>query len=170
MKRVSILYTVGLLLLFCFPPCAPHAEALVLTLELDSSGNPRLSWESSSDKIYAIYYTDDLSSGWTLVPGNGAITGTGAVLQWVDDGSDISSSPVSRVAKRFYQVLEDGNLFYHLSQEHALNSQNVFDSFPQSRHVHLHECMEKGGSAPTELHTLWIRYGIPGYIGGPTFW
>lgn len=77
-----------------------------VVIDKDASGDPRITWESSGSKSYAIYYTDDLLAGWTVVPGKGNIPGTGSTMQWVDDGSDITSPPVSDVGKRFYKVEE----------------------------------------------------------------
>jgi hypothetical protein len=54
-----------------------------------------VSWVSNVGETYAVYYTGDITSGWTL--GQAGIAGTGSEIQWIDSGAAAQS-------KRFYKV------------------------------------------------------------------
>ncbi|NQT84939.1 hypothetical protein HQ563_18135 [bacterium] len=62
----------------------------------------RITWQSIADVTYTIYYTDalNLSTIWNdLSP----VTGTGGLMEWLDDGSETGTHP-SDLLKRFYRL------------------------------------------------------------------
>ncbi len=64
----------------------------------------RLTWDSIAGATYTIYYADalSLSTVWNaLLP----FTGTGGLMEWLDDGSLTGTSPTaSGVLRRFYRL------------------------------------------------------------------
>ena len=55
----------------------------------------RIEFETSANRRYFIYYTDDglLVPSWTLATSNG-LAGTGDVKVWIDDGSETNRIPL----------------------------------------------------------------------------
>jgi concanavalin A-like lectin/glucanase superfamily protein/glycosyl hydrolase family 10 len=66
------------------------------TLSIDENDSVTIAWKGLRDKIYSLYYTDDLSSGWLPVPGQSDILSTASIMQWVDTDTT--------AVKRFYCI------------------------------------------------------------------
>ena len=67
-----------------------------------------LTWDALDAINYQIQYCNTLSSNtWTLVPGSGGIPGVvPSPMMWIDDGSVITTPPVSNQNQRFYRLVE----------------------------------------------------------------
>jgi len=64
----------------------------------------RITWHSIAGAKYTVYYTDALSLS-TLWNTLSTLTGTGGLMEWLDDGSETGSPPTaSGVLKRFYRL------------------------------------------------------------------
>jgi len=62
----------------------------------------RIAWHSIGGASYTVYFTEDLMSVWTALS---SFTGTGSLMEWLDDGSETGSSPTASGAlKRFYRL------------------------------------------------------------------
>jgi hypothetical protein len=62
----------------------------------------RITWHTIADANYTVYFTDDLMDVWTAVP---SFTGTGNLMEWLDDGTETRTSPTAIGAlKRFYRL------------------------------------------------------------------
>jgi hypothetical protein len=75
-------------------------------LDSDDEG-VRITWQSSDERSYTLYYTDALSSftGWNPLS---TFTGTGSLMEWLDDGSETGTPPTAAsVLKRFYRLREE---------------------------------------------------------------
>jgi len=79
----------------------PVASPINFGEALDGQGNVTLQFTTIMDRIYRIYYTSDLTSGWTQAGGD--IPGTGSTVTWKDDGSETGTAP-GVTQRRFYKV------------------------------------------------------------------
>lgn len=62
----------------------------------------RLTWQSIAGASYTVYFTDSLTAAWNALS---TFTGTGSLMEWLDDGSETGTSPTaSGVLKRFYRL------------------------------------------------------------------
>ncbi len=62
----------------------------------------RITWQSSADASYTIEFTDSLLAAWTELS---TLTGTGGLMEWLDDGSETGSPPtLGSVLRRFYRL------------------------------------------------------------------
>jgi hypothetical protein len=62
----------------------------------------RMTWHSIADASYTIYFTDNLTAAWNALS---TLTGTGGLMEWLDDGTETATSPTaSGVLKRFYRL------------------------------------------------------------------
>ena len=63
----------------------------------------RITWQSVADATYTIYYADTLSlpTVWNFLS---ETFGTGALMQWLDDGMETGTHP-SGIVRRFYRIL-----------------------------------------------------------------
>jgi len=64
----------------------------------------RITWQSIADASYTVYYADalSLSTVWNALS---TLTGTGGLMEWLDDGSETRSSPTGAdVLRRFYRL------------------------------------------------------------------
>ena len=62
----------------------------------------RVAWQSVAGASYTVYFTDDLMDAWTALS---AFTGTGSLMEWLDDGSETGSPPTAAgIFKRFYRL------------------------------------------------------------------
>ncbi|TAL06076.1 MAG: HYR domain-containing protein [Verrucomicrobia bacterium] len=61
-----------------------------------------LEFNSVSNATYYVQYSTDLKNWKTVQP---AITGTGSILQWIDNGQPKTDSAPSATAMRFYQLI-----------------------------------------------------------------
>jgi hypothetical protein len=62
----------------------------------------RVAWHSIAGASYTVYFTDDLMDVWTALS---SFTGTGSLLEWLDDGSETGTPPTAAsVLKRFYRL------------------------------------------------------------------
>ncbi len=62
----------------------------------------RITWQSIADASYTIEFTDSLLAAWTELS---TLTGTGGLMEWLDDGSETGSSPtLGSVLERFYRL------------------------------------------------------------------
>jgi len=63
----------------------------------------RITWHSIAEATYTIEFTDKLTAGWTAIAT--PLTGTGGLMEWLDDGTETGTSPTaSGVLKRFYRL------------------------------------------------------------------
>jgi hypothetical protein len=62
----------------------------------------RITWHSIADASYTIEFTDSLLAAWTELS---TFTGTGGLMEWLDDGTETGSSPTAgSILKRFYRL------------------------------------------------------------------
>ena len=62
----------------------------------------RITWQSIAGASYTVYFTDSLTAAWNALS---TFTGTGSLMEWLDDGSETGTSPTaSGVLKRFYRL------------------------------------------------------------------
>jgi hypothetical protein len=62
----------------------------------------RITWFSIADATYTIHFTDSLVAAWTELS---TLTGSGGIMQWLDDGSETGTSPTaSGILSRFYRL------------------------------------------------------------------
>ncbi len=62
----------------------------------------RITWHSIADASYTVEFTDSLLAAWTELS---TLTGTGGLMDWLDDGSETVTPPTaSGVLKRFYRL------------------------------------------------------------------
>ncbi len=63
----------------------------------------RITWQSFAGASYTVYFTDSLTAAWTAVAT--PFTGTGGLMEWLDDGTETGSHPgLASVLKRFYRL------------------------------------------------------------------
>ncbi|NQT84950.1 hypothetical protein HQ563_18190, partial [bacterium] len=63
----------------------------------------RITWHSIAEATYTIEFTDKRTAGWTAIAT--PLTGTGGLMEWLDDGTETGTSPTaSGVLKRFYRL------------------------------------------------------------------
>jgi hypothetical protein len=82
----------------------PEGTALSATFQI-INGNGVMEFSTLAGQIYYVQYAEDAggTGGWkTALP---AITGTGGVVQWIDNGPPKTESAPSEVPSRFYRVL-----------------------------------------------------------------
>jgi hypothetical protein len=61
-----------------------------------------VAWQSMAGASYTICFTNDLMDVWTALS---SFTGTGSLIEWLDDGSETSTPPIAAgVLKRFYRL------------------------------------------------------------------
>ena len=61
-----------------------------------------VAWQSIAGASYTLYFTDDLMTAWTALS---TFTGTGSLMEWLDDGSETGTAPTAAsVLKRFYRL------------------------------------------------------------------
>jgi len=62
----------------------------------------RITWHSIADATYTIYFTDSLTAAWNALS---TFTGTGGLMEWLDDGTETGTPPTTgSVLKRFYRL------------------------------------------------------------------
>jgi len=62
----------------------------------------RITWHSIADATYTIYFTDSLTAAWNALS---TLTGTGGLMEWLDDGTETGTPPTAgSVLKRFYRL------------------------------------------------------------------
>ena len=62
----------------------------------------RITWHSIADASYTIEFTDSLRAAWTELS---TLTGTGGLMEWLDDGTETGTPPsASGVLSRFYRL------------------------------------------------------------------
>jgi alpha-tubulin suppressor-like RCC1 family protein len=65
-------------------------------------GSFRLRFDTSLNRSYQIQYSDDVQEWRTVFP---ALTGSGGVMEWIDDGPPKSWKHPAAVGQRFYRVI-----------------------------------------------------------------
>ena len=61
-----------------------------------------VAWQSIAGASYTLYFTDDLVTAWTALS---TFTGTGSLMEWLDDGSETGAPPTAAsILKRFYRL------------------------------------------------------------------
>ena len=61
-----------------------------------------VAWQSVAGASYTLYFTDDLMTAWTALS---TFTGTGSLMEWLDDGSETGTPPTAAgILKRFYRL------------------------------------------------------------------
>jgi len=78
----------------------PQAHDVYLPGVAKIAAGFKVTFETIPDRFYKIYYSNDLA---TWDPASTDLTGTGEPVQWTDDGSTTTPSPVG-LAKRFYKI------------------------------------------------------------------
>ena len=71
-------------------PNNPNKFFCIKSLKHDAGQRPVLSWDSIAGRVYSIYYSSNLLSGWTGVPGYTNIPGSGLSIDYTN--SDSASS------------------------------------------------------------------------------
>jgi hypothetical protein len=62
----------------------------------------RITWHSIAGASYTIQFTDDLMAAWNALS---TFTGTGSLMEWLDDGSETGTPPTAAgILKRFYRL------------------------------------------------------------------
>jgi hypothetical protein len=62
----------------------------------------RITWQSIADASYTIEFTDSLLAAWTELS---TLTGTGGLMEWLDDGAETGTPPTAgSILKRFYRL------------------------------------------------------------------
>jgi hypothetical protein len=62
----------------------------------------RITWNSIADASYTIEFTDSLRTAWTELS---IFTGTGGLMEWLDDGTETGTPPTAAgILKRFYRL------------------------------------------------------------------
>ena len=62
----------------------------------------RITWHSIADASYTIQFADSLRAAWTELS---TLTGTGGLMEWLDDGTETGSPPTAAgILKRFYRL------------------------------------------------------------------
>ena len=84
------------------PTVAAHGT-ITVQVTRNASGQPVLNFPSLPDRFYRVYYSAGLGTNATWTQAGSALVGTGAKLQWTDDGSQTGGAPGSS-RQRFYQV------------------------------------------------------------------
>jgi hypothetical protein len=61
-----------------------------------------VAWQSIAGVSYTVYFTDDLMDVWLALS---SFTGTGSLMEWLDDGGETGSNPNdTRIGKRYYRI------------------------------------------------------------------
>lgn len=61
-----------------------------------------IAWQSIAGASYTVYFTEDLMDAWTALS---SFTGTGSLMEWLDDGGETGSNPNdTRIRKRYYRI------------------------------------------------------------------
>jgi hypothetical protein len=61
-----------------------------------------VAWQSIAGASYTIYFTDDLMTAWTALS---TFTGTGTLMEWLDDGGETGTPPTAAgILRRFYRL------------------------------------------------------------------
>jgi Glycosyl hydrolase-like 10 len=81
-----------------------YTERNVITI--DDTGCATISWEAFTGKTYTLQYRDSLGAPWDIVPNWNSVSGVEGVMQWCDDGTDITAPHISTTGMRFYRVSE----------------------------------------------------------------
>jgi hypothetical protein len=59
-------------------------------------------WHSIADARYTIEFADSLKAAWSELS---TLTGTGGLMEWLDDGTETGTPPrAGSVLKRFYRL------------------------------------------------------------------
>jgi hypothetical protein len=62
----------------------------------------RVAWHSIAGASYTVYFTDDLMDVWTALS---SFTGTGGLMEWLDDGGETGTPPTATgILRRFYRL------------------------------------------------------------------
>jgi hypothetical protein len=62
----------------------------------------RLTWHSIAGASYTVYFADDLMDVWN---GLSTFTGTGSLMEWLDDGGETGTPPTAaNILRRFYRL------------------------------------------------------------------
>ena len=83
-------------------PSIADSASFGLTITRTSPSTVRLQFGTLRDRVYRIYYRNSLSSGtWTQTGGD--ISGTGSIVEYIDDGSGTGTAPTN-AQPRFYKL------------------------------------------------------------------
>lgn len=62
----------------------------------------RVAWQSIAGASYTVYFTDDLMAAWNALS---SFTGTGSLMEWLDDGAETGTPPTAAgILRRFYRL------------------------------------------------------------------
>jgi hypothetical protein len=62
----------------------------------------RVAWQSIAGASYTVYFTDDLMDVWMALS---SFTGTGSLMEWLDDGGETGTPPTAaNILRRFYRL------------------------------------------------------------------
>ena len=77
-------------------------SAAIETISYGSAKGVQITWRSISGIDYTVYFTDSLRPAWEVLS---TISGSGKLIEWLDDGTETGTSPTSAgVLKRFYRL------------------------------------------------------------------
>jgi hypothetical protein len=82
-------------------PLVNDSTAAQIRVTKPSADQRRVYFQTRPDRTYRIYFTDDLLTPFTAISPD--IPGTGAELEWIDDGTLTGTAP-SAERDRFYKV------------------------------------------------------------------
>jgi hypothetical protein len=88
---------------FIFGTAASVSDRYAYSAAYNSpAGTTTVTFATSTGRTYSVYYRNSLEAG-TWQAASGVVTGTGAAMQWTDDGTVTGSLP-SAAGKRFYRI------------------------------------------------------------------
>lgn len=86
---------------FIFSTVANVPDSYTFTSAYNSlAGTATVTFSTVTGRTYRVMYSPDLLS-WQ--PGSATVAGTGATMQWIDDGT-VTGTPPSNAGKRFYRM------------------------------------------------------------------
>jgi hypothetical protein len=74
----------------------------IQTVTYNIAEGVRITWHSIADATYTVEFTESLTAAWNALS---TLTGTGGLMEWLDDGTETGTPPTdSGVLKRFYRL------------------------------------------------------------------
>ena len=88
---------------FIFGTASDVADRYAFSAAYNSpAGTATVTFATSTGRTYRVFYSNTLGAG-SWQPGSGVVPGTGATMQWTDDGTVTGSLP-SVAEKRYYRI------------------------------------------------------------------
>jgi len=80
----------------------PLFSVAIKSISFSIAEGVRITWESTADAKYTIYFTESLADAWNSLS---TLPGTGGLMEWLDDGTETGTLPADpSVMKRFYRL------------------------------------------------------------------